>query len=79
MKYQELLDLVGKRNKVPTLVGLMGRQYKIAADKHGDVIDYYCGGDALSEDVAKHYMQQQAELELTVVEMDIRIKSDVPD
>ena len=45
----------------------MGRQYKLAIDKHGDVIDYYCGGDALSEDVAKHYLQQQAELELTPV------------
>ena len=67
MKYQELLDLVGKSDKVPTSVSLMGRQYKLAIDKHGDVIDYYCGGDALSEDVAKHYMQQQAELELTVV------------
>jgi len=67
VKYQELLDHVEKRNNVPTLVSLMGRQYKIAVDKHGDVIDYYCGGDALSEDVAKHYMQQQAELELTVV------------
>lgn len=67
MKYQELLDLVGKRNKLPTSVILGGREYKIAVDKHGDVIDYYCGGDALSEDVAKHYMQQQAELELTVV------------
>lgn len=67
MKYQELLDLVGKRNNVPTSVSLMGRQYKLAIDKHGDVIDYYCGGDALSEDVAKHYLQQQAELELTPV------------
>ena len=67
MRYQELLDLVGKRNKVPTSVILGGREYKIAVDKHGDVIDYYCGGDALSEDVAKHYMQQQAELELTVI------------
>lgn len=67
MKYQELLDLVGKRNKVPTSVILGGREYKIAVDKHGDVIDYYCGGDALSEDVAKHYLQQQAELELTIV------------
>lgn len=67
MRYQELLDLVGKRNKVPTSVILRGREYKIAVDKHGDVIDYYCGGYALSEDVAKHYMQQQAELELTVV------------
>ena len=67
MKYQELLDLVGKRNNVPTLVSLMGRQYKLAIDKHGDVIDYYCGGDALSEDVAKHYLQQQAQLELTVI------------
>ena len=67
MRYQELLDLVGKRDKVPTSVSLMGRQYKLAIDKHGDVIDYYCGGDALSEDVAKHYLQQQAELELTPV------------
>lgn len=67
MKYQELLDLVGKRDKVPTSVRLMGRQYKLAIDKHGDVIDYYCRGDALSEDVAKHYLQQQAELELTPV------------
>jgi len=67
VRYQELLDLVGKRNKVPTLVGLMGRQYKVAVDKHGDVIDYYCGGDALSEAISRYYLQQQAELELTVM------------
>ena len=67
MKYQELLDLVGKRNNVPTSVGLMGRQYKVAVDKHGDVIDYYCGGDALSEAISRYYLQQQAELELTVM------------
>lgn len=67
MRYQELLDLVGKRNNVPTLVSLGGRQYKLAIDKHGDVIDYYCGGDALSEAVSRYYLQQQAELELTPV------------
>ena len=67
MRYQELLDLVGKRNNVPTLVSLGGRQYKLAVDKHGDVIDYYCGGDALSEAVSRYYLQQQAELELTPV------------
>lgn len=67
MKYQELLDLVGKRNKVPTLVILGGREYKIAVDKNGDVIDYYCGGEALSENMSNYYLQQQAELELTVV------------
>ena len=67
MKYQELLDLVRTRNKVPTLVSLGGREYKLAVDKHGDVIDYYCGGDALSENVSGYYMQQQAELELTIV------------
>lgn len=79
MKYQELLDLVGKRNKVPTSVILGGREYKIAIDKNGDVIDYYCRGEALSENMSNYYLQQQAELDLTVVEMDIRIKSDVPD
>ena len=67
MRYQELLDLVGKRNKVPTLVGLMGRQYKVAVDKHGDVIDYYCGGDALSEAISRYYLQQQTQIELTPV------------
>ena len=67
MRYQELLDLVGKRNNVPTLVCLGGRQYKIAVDKNGDVIDYYCGGEALSEYMSNYYLQQQAELELTVI------------
>lgn len=67
MRYQELLDLVGKRNKVPTSVILGGREYKIAVDKNGDVIDYYCGGEALSENMSNYYLQQQAELELTVV------------
>lgn len=67
MRYQELLDHVGKRNNVPTLVSLGGRQYKVAVDKHGDVIDYYCGGDALSEAISRYYLQQQAELELTVM------------
>ena len=67
MRYQELLDLVEKRNNVPTLVCLGGRQYKLAIDKHGDVIDYYCGGDALSEAISRYYLQQQAELELTVI------------
>ena len=67
MRYQELLDLVGKRNKVPTSVILGGREYKIAVDKNGDVIDYYCGGEALSEYMSNYYLQQQAELELTVV------------
>lgn len=67
MRYQELLDLVGKRNNIPTLVSLGGRQYKLAIDKHGDVIDYYCGGDALSEAISRYYLQQQAQLELTVV------------
>ena len=67
MKYQELLDLVGKRNKLPTSVILGGREYKIAIDKNGDVIDYYCGGEALSENMSNYYLQQQAELELTVV------------
>lgn len=67
MRYQELLDLVGKRNKVPTSVILGGREYKIAVDKNGDVIDYYCGGEALSEYMSNYYLQQQAELELTVI------------
>lgn len=67
MRYQELLDLVGKRNKVPTSVILGGREYKIAVDRNGDVIDYYCGGEALSENVSNYYLQQQAELELTPV------------
>ena len=67
MRYQELLDLVGKRNKVPTSVILGGREYKIAVDKHGDVIDYYCGGDALSEAISRYYLQQQAQIELTVI------------
>ena len=67
MRYQELLDLVGKRNKVPTSIILGGREYKIAVDKNGDVIDYYCGGEALSENMSNYYLQQQAELELTVV------------
>lgn len=68
MRYQELLDLVGKRNKVPTSVILGGRQYKVAVDKHGDVIDYYCGGDALSEAISRYYLQQQAQIELTPVD-----------
>lgn len=67
MRYQELLDLVGKRNKVPTSVILGGREYKIAVDRNGDVIDYYCGGEALSENMSNYYLQQQSELELTVV------------
>lgn len=67
MKYQELLDLVGKRNKVPTSIILGGREYKIAVDKNGDVIDYYCGGEALSENMSNYYLQQQAQLELTPV------------
>ena len=67
MKYQELLDLVGKRNKLPTSVILGGREYKIAVDKHGDVIDYYCGGDALSEAISRYYLQQQTQIELTPV------------
>lgn len=67
MKYHELLELIGNREKVPTSVTLMGRNYKLAIDKYGDVIDYYCGGDALSEAVSRHYLQLQAELELTPV------------
>lgn len=67
MKYQELLDLVGKRNNVPTSVSFMGRQYKLAIDKHGDVIDYYCGGEALSENMSNYYLQQQTQIELTPV------------
>lgn len=67
MRYQELLDLVGKRNKVPTSVILGGREYKIAVDKHGDVIDYYCGGEALSENMSNYYLQQQTQIELTPV------------
>ena len=67
MKYQELLDLVGKRNKVPTSVILGGREYKIAVDRNGDVIDYYCGGEALSENMSNYYLQQQTQIELTPV------------
>lgn len=67
MRYQELLDLVGKRNKVPTSVILGGREYKIAVDKNGDVIDYYCGGEALSEYMSNYYLQQQTQIELTPV------------
>lgn len=67
MKYQELLDLVGKRNKFPTSVILGGREYKIAIDKNGDVIDYYCGGEALSENMSNYYLQQQTQIELTPV------------
>ena len=67
MKYQELLDLVGKRNKVPTSVILGGREYKIAIDKNGDAIDYYCGGEALSENMSNYYLQQQTQIELTPV------------
>ena len=67
MRYQELLDLVGKRNKVPTSVILGGREYKIAVDSNGDVIDYYCGGEALSENMSNYYLQQQTQIELTPV------------
>jgi len=67
VRYQELLDLVGKRNKVPTSVILGGREYKIAIDKNGDVIDYYCGGEALSENMSNYYLQQQTQIELTPV------------
>lgn len=67
MRYQELLDLVGKRNKVPTSVILRGREYKIAVDRNGDVIDYYCGGEALSENMSNYYLQQQTQIELTPV------------
>lgn len=67
MKYQELLDLVGKRNKIPTSVILGGREYKIAIDKNGDVIDYYCGGEALSENMSNYYLQQQTQIEITPV------------
>lgn len=67
MRYQELLDLVGKRNKVPTSVILGGREYKIAIDKNGDIIDYYCGGEALSENMSNYYLQQQTQIELTPV------------
>ena len=67
MRYQELLDLVGKRNKVPTSVILGGREYKIAVDRNGDVIDYYCGGEALSENMSNYYLQQQIQIELTPV------------
>ena len=67
MRYQELLDLVGKRNKVPTSVILGGREYKIAVDRNGDVIDYYCGGEALSENMSNYYLQQQTQIELTPV------------
>ena len=67
MRYQELLDLVGKRNKIPTSVILGGREYKIAIDKNGDVIDYYCGGEALSENMSNYYLQQQTQIELTPV------------
>ena len=67
MRYQELLDLVGKRDKVPTSVILGGREYKIAVDRNGDVIDYYCGGEALSENMSNYYLQQQTQIELTPV------------
>jgi len=67
VRYQELLDLVGKRNKVPTSVILGGREYKIAVDRNGDVIDYYCGGEALSENMSNYYLQQQTQIELTPV------------
>lgn len=67
MRYQELLDLVGKRNKLPTSVILGGREYKIAVDRNGDVIDYYCGGEALSENMSNYYLQQQTQIELTPV------------
>lgn len=67
MRYQELLDLVGKRNNVPTSVFLRDREYKICVDKNGDVIDYYCGGEALSENMSNYYLQQQTQIELTPV------------
>lgn len=67
MKYQELLESIAERKNIPTSVMLLGRNYRVGIDKYGDVIDYYCGGDALSEVVSRYYLQKQAELELTPV------------
>ena len=73
MKYYELLKLISERKDIPTYVIFMGMTFKLAVNKEDQVIDYYCNGEALTERISLHILQDQADIELEVCKQTINI------
>lgn len=73
MKYYELLKLISERKDIPTYVIFMGMTFKLAVNKEDQVIDYYCNGEALTERISLHILQDQADIELEICKQTINI------
>lgn len=66
MKYYELLKLIASKENIPTTIQFMGINYTISLTDEQDVIDYYSKGSALSEVIATHLLQDQADFDLII-------------
>ena len=73
MKYYELLKLISERKNIPTYIIFMGMTFKLAVNKEDQVIDYYCNGEALTERISLHILQDQADIELEICKQTINI------
>ena len=63
MTYKELLDRISKREKIPQTIYYMGMAFKIAFNKHNELIDYYWNGTSLSDRISCHMLQDQPDIE----------------
>lgn len=63
MTYKELLERISKREDIPTTIYYMGMAYKIAFNKHNELIDYYWNGTSLSERISCHMLQDIPDIE----------------
>lgn len=73
MKYYELLKRISERKDIPTHVIFMGMTFKLAFNKEDEVIDYYHKGEALTERISLHILQDQADIELEACKQTINI------
>ncbi len=66
MTYKELLDRISKREDIPQTIYYVGMAFKIAFNKHNELIDYYWNGTSLSERISCHMLQEIPDIEFDV-------------
>lgn len=66
MKYYDFLKLISTKENIPTTVEFLGIKYNISSTDEKAVIDYYSKGTALSEVIASHLLQDQADFDLII-------------
>ena len=63
MTYKELLNRISKKEDIPQTIYYMGMAFKIAFNKHNELIDYYWNGTSLSDRISCHMLQDQPDIE----------------